>query len=311
MTAKVYVIVLNWNTYEETIECLESLLTLDYPNYCLVVVDNGSTDGSAEKLDAWLAGKQQLPLIKTGKNLGYAGGNNVGLRYALEQGDCDYAWILNSDTVVDPKALKYLVQRMTERPGAGLCGSAVLRYEVPEFIDSIGGSWYDRWFAQAFGIKGGERFDPAQIKAYQGLEKKLAYIAGCAVFVSVKFLREVGLMCEDYFLYFEELDWATRGRRKGYKLVIAAESLVYHKGSVSINKQEGQKKRRFSLTFDKYITRNRLLFTLRFYPYALPILYLSVLGYLLDRLRVGAWENVWVIMQAFGRHVSWDFLRRR
>jgi len=311
MQDKVYIIVLNWNTYDDTVECLESLLKLDYPNYQIVVVDNNSTDGSAEKLETWLAGKQQLPLLKTGKNLGYAGGNNVGLRYALGQGDCDYTWVLNSDTVVDPEALKYLVQRMKACPAAGLCGSTVLRYEMPEFIDSIGGSWYDRWFAQAFGIKGGERFDPAQIEAYQGMEKKLAYIAGCAVLASAKFLREVGLMCEDYFLYFEELDWAARGRRKGYKLAIAAESLVYHKGSVSINKQEGQKKRRFSLTFDKYTTRNRLLFTLRFYPYALPVLYLSVLGYLVDRLRTGEWENVWVIIQAFGRHLTQDFFRRR
>jgi GT2 family glycosyltransferase len=325
---KVYILVLNWNGWENTIECLESLMRLNYPNYGVVVIDNGSTNDSVEKIRSWAAGKVlakattaderitrlvdppvakpvSVVVIETKANLGYAGGNNIGLRYALSRKDCGYAWILNNDIIVHPEALTHLVRRMKEKPEAGICGSSLLRYYHPDKIDSIGGSKYDRWFAQAIGLETGKKFDPNQWEKYQKLERKMGYVAGAAVFVSRAFLLDVGLICEDYFMYFEEIDWATRARGR-YSLAIAPQSIVYHKGGEDIKKHDGSKKRRFSLVYDKYTTKNRLLFTIKFYPYLLPILYLSILGYILDRIRVGAWENVWMISKGTLNHFYVD-----
>ncbi|OGC36085.1 hypothetical protein A2311_00525 [candidate division WOR-1 bacterium RIFOXYB2_FULL_48_7] len=300
---KVYIIILNWNGYADTLECLSSVLNLAYQNYTVVIVDNGSEDASVERLKA-VPGR--VTVLATGKNLGYAGGNNYGLRYALDQGDLDYAWILNNDTVVDPAALSALVERAQADPRIGLCGSMVMHYSDRKRISALGGGYYDRWFGQSVHPGSGQLYDDGAINSYLKLEKKINYIEGCATLVSAAYLREIGLMNEEYFLFFEEIDWAVRGRKK-FRLGIAPKSLVYHKGGASIGQLETNQKikspARFGVLFDRYNTRNRLLFTLKYFPYALPIVYLSVLGYLIDRLRCGAWSNAWVIIQAFGRHL--------
>jgi len=303
---KVYILVLNWNGWRDTIECLESLLKLEYPNYQIVIIDNGSTDESVSQLSLWKERHPEVVLLETGNNLGYAGGNNFGLRYVLEKGDFDYVWILNNDTVVETKALFYLVQRMQEEPKAGICGSAVLHYERRDVIWALGGI-YDKWFAQAFHLMGDQKYDPDYLeKNLTKIEKKMSYVVGASVLVSRKFLEEVGLMAEDYFLFFEEIDWATRARRK-FSLILAPRSVVYHKGGASLKRREGKQNGRFSLVFDQYTTRNRLRFTLKFYPYLLPILYLSILGYIIDRIRCGAWENVAVIWKETTNHFAYLF----
>ena len=302
---KVYILVLNWNGWADTIECLESLLKLSYPDYQLIVVDNGSTDDSMAKISAWAAIRglgDRLRIIETKQNLGYAGGNNAGLRYCLQQDDFGYVWVLNNDTVVDPRALTELVNRMREKPGAGLGGSMVLQYEERMKIAAVGGGFYDKWFAQATHPGAGKLYDPNNIERYLKYENKISYIEGASTLIARDFLRDVGLMNEEYFLFFEEIDWAARARGR-YTLAIAPKSLVFHKGAASVKKkeaEEGDKKKRYSLVFDQYNTRNRLLFTLKYYPYALPVVYLSILGYLIDRLLHGAWRNVWTIIKAAG-----------
>jgi GT2 family glycosyltransferase len=293
---KVYIVVLNWNGWQDTIECLESLLKLNYPNFQVVIVDNGSTDESIAKIGAWIAGKNSCVLLETKANLGYAAGNNVGLRWVIDRADFGYVWLLNNDTVVHPDALRHLVRRMQEKPGAGICGSAVLQYHDRGKIASLG-EVYDRWQAQGYQLEANKPYDPGKIEQYRKLERKIDYVVGAAMFVSCEFLRDIGLLCEEYFLYFEEIDWATRARGR-YSLALAPESIVYHKISESTKRQDeqtGQVGKRVSLVFDRYITKNRLLFTAKFFPYALPTVYLSILTYVIDRARVGAWENAWLI----------------
>jgi GT2 family glycosyltransferase len=293
---KVYIIVLNWNGWQDTLECLGSLLRLNYPDFRVVVVDNGSTDESVTRISAWIAGKDHCVLLPAKENRGYAAGNNIGLRWALDQGDLAYAWLLNNDTVVHPDALTHLVRRMQEKPGAGICGSAVLQYHDRGRIASLG-EVYDRWQAQGYQLEANKPYDPKAIEKYKKLERRIDYIVGAAMFVSREFLRDIGLLCEDYFLYFEEIDWATRARGR-YSLALAPESIVYHKTAESTKRQDdqaGQGGGRFSLVFDRYITKNRLLFTAKYYPYALPTVYFSILTYIIDRARVGAWANAGLI----------------
>ena len=297
----VYTLVLNWNGWQDTVECLESLLKSEYPNNHIIVIDNGSTDDSVLRLREYLKDKNKVTFLETGKNLGYAGGNNFGLRYVLEKDNFDYVWILNNDTVVHPKALTYLVKRMLERPDVGICGSAVLHYDRRDLIWALGGI-YDKWFAQSFHLMGDKPYDVDYLKRNLAkLEKKISYVVGASVFVSCRFLKDIGLMGEDYFLFFEEIDWAKRAKGK-YNLALAPESIVYHKGGSSLKKREGKRVQHFSLVFDQYNTRNRLLFTLKYFPYLLPILYLSILGYIIDRIRVNAWDSVKVMLKEVKDH---------
>jgi len=301
---RVYVILLNWNGWRDTIECLESVLRLDYPDYKVIVCDNASSDGSLEHIRSWARGElaaqsgnpalaplvtppiskpvpfieidptevasvvedkgARLVLIQTGANLGFAGGNNVGLRYALQKGDSHFAWLLNNDTVVRPDALSHLVQRMQERPDAGICGSTLLYYDDPAKVQACGGSIYNKWFARGGHI--GKLANAAQLPEAQEVERKMAYVGGASMLVRRAFLEQIGLMDEQYFLYFEELDWAARA--KGYcKLAYSPLSIVYHKEGSSIGSHRITTRQ--SLLAEFYLTRNRVLFTRKHYPLAL------------------------------------------
>lgn len=202
-----------------------------------------------------------LVLIDTGGNLGFAGGNNVGLRYTLAQGDAAHVWVLNTDTIVDPLALRHLVAR-AQRGGAGgsqvgVVGSTLIHYWEPSTIQAAGGASFDPATCIARHLAVGQLVtaparDPAQIEA------ETAYVVGASMLVSVPFLQQVGLMCEDYFLYFEELDWAVRAQGR-FTLAYSPASLVYHKVGGSSSKVA-------SVGSMGYLYRSRLKFVARHYP---------------------------------------------
>jgi GT2 family glycosyltransferase len=312
-TPRVYVVIVNWNGWPDTVECLESVFRMDYPDYRVVVCDNASADGSLERIQAWAAGRlaplapdgplsrlstppvpkpiacavhdlsardgrarhderARLELIASGSNLGFAGGNNAGLRLGLARADFEYAWLLNNDTVVEPDALGHLVSRMQASPDAGMCGSTLRFYEPPHDVQAYGGATYNRWFAVPNNVT---RLRPGEEPA--GVETRLAYVMGASLLVSASFLREVGFMSEDYFLFFEELDWASRARSR-YRLAYAPESRVYHKGGRST----GLSGRRISQTADFYMNRSQLVYACRHTPWAIPFIFLRhllVLGH--------------------------------
>jgi GT2 family glycosyltransferase len=326
----VFVIVLNWNGWRDTVECLESLFRLDYPDYRIVVVNNGSTDGSVEHICAWADGHEQLDLqhvpadlqghvappipkpipwlvvqcdsvwqlrdksstvgqnepaliiIQTGANPGYAGGNNVGIRYALAQG-AQYTWILNNDTLVDRRALGCLVRRMSLDKTIGLCGCTLLDYQEPHLVQAASGAHYDhrtsRHQSAGRGLHSALQLDIGEV------EESLSYVIGASVLASRSWIEDVGLMDERYFLYFEELDWAIRGRRLGYRLGYARDSFVYHKGGVSTGWQgDGRAPTPYAQYF---ATRSLLAMTARFYRPWLLAIRARVIGTALKRLVTG------------------------
>jgi len=329
---RVYVLLVNWNGWEDTLECLESVFRLDYPDFRVIVCDNDSSDGSVERIIAWADGHIAPPkiaedsplrlttapvakpipyalydrtqaeiggeltsdppliLIRTGGNLGFAGGNNIGLRYALARRDFGYVWLLNNDTVVDKHALAAMVERIKSKPAAGMCGSTLVRYAQPERIQARGGGWYCRWIGLPWHLGQLQRVGDAPTLAR--VEKWMNYVVGASLLVSREFIEAVGLMCEDYFLFFEETDWALRGQSR-FTLAYAPESLVYHKIGRTIGTSSDP--RRKSLTCDYYAIRNRLLFTRRFFPAALPTVYLSVCMALMVRLLFGRWRQAALI----------------
>ncbi len=310
---RVYVILVNWNGWQDTIECLQSLLLLEYPDFRIVVCDNGSGDDSFLEIRNWavrqevsfaeylrteaetggsLAVYPVLTIIQNGENLGFAGGNNVGLRYAIARGDAGYCWLLNNDTVVEPDALTHLVERMQQQSSLGICGSTILLCHDRKQIQALGGGHYCRWIGLPWHYgrfsKWGKGVNQQRAEAWMN------YVEGASMLVSRQFLDEVGLLCEDYFLYFEEADWAIRADGR-FSLGYAAQSVVYHKVGGSIGTSSNPAK--MSYTSDYFNIRNRLLFTRRFYPSAQPTVWLVIVGALLLRLCLGKWDRAAMIFR--------------
>lgn len=325
-TGWVYIIVTNWNGWRDTIECLESLFRLQYPNYRIVVCDNDSSDGSLEQIRCWARGeiaaettKQELLrltsppvpkpllfadiysakpadplpqtarllLIQTGANRGFAGGCNAGLRYALAEPDCEFAWLLNNDIVVEPDALHHLVRRMQESPEAGICGSTLLFYHDPGRVQVFGGSIYNKWVARGGHI--GKLAPVSETPDRDEVERKMAYVYGASMLVRRSFLEQVGLMNEQYFAYFEELDWSERARGR-FKLVYSPDSIVYHKEGGTLGSHRDTLKQSPRTEF--YMTRNRIVFTRKYHPVAIPSVLAAVSLSAVHRSLNRRWKNL-------------------
>jgi GT2 family glycosyltransferase len=320
----VYVVLVNWNGWRDTIECLESLFRSRYsPSFRVVVCDNASTDGSLDKIRDWATGRVKvernagdalamfvlppvakpiphvvrsrieaeqpaavgsadalLTLIDVGVNLGFAGGCNVGMRYALRDAGCGYVWLLNNDTVVDPDALNAVVRRLRARPDAGQCGSRILSFSAPSLVQARGGERYNRWLASSRPIGAGrpaaEHVDAATV------ERDMSYVAGASLCVTRAFIEQVGLLDESYFLYGEELDWLARARGR-FALAYAHDSIVYHKeGSTIGSSRDGASRSALS---DYYMVRSRVRFTWKHARLALPTVVLGVLVAGINRIR--------------------------
>ena len=216
----VFIVVLNWNGKDDTIECLGSLEKLDYPNFETVVVDNGSTDDSEDEVRSLFL---SVSIIQTGTNLGYAGGNNAGIRYALSHG-ADYVWLLNNDTIVEPKALTVLVATAKADPQIAFVGSKIYFYDNPDVIWCVGGT-IDL-------VDGGRTDHPGIGQVDRGQFENITdvgYVSGCSLLASKDAISDIGFIPEEYFLYFEETDWNVAAQRKGYRTVLAPASLVWHK----------------------------------------------------------------------------------
>lgn len=242
MNKSVCIIILNWNGSRDTIECVESCLRLDYSPFEIVLVDNGSEDGSEELLRKAFPG---LKLLQTGANLGYAGGNNAGIRYALTK-NVDYVWLLNNDAVADSNALGPLVAHAEKDPSIGMAGSKIRSQSDPAVLLYAGGrldSGTGNTEHVGYGCVDKGQFDHPS---------DTGYITGCSLLVKQRVLEDIGLMNEDYFLYYEETDWCARATGKGYRLAYVPESVVFHKESVSVRKVGG--------VMNYYLTRNRLYF---------------------------------------------------
>lgn len=203
-----------------------------------------------------------LVLVQTGANLGFAGGCNVGIRYAQARGDADFVWLLNNDTVVPADSLRELVAVAQRSHDIGIVGSTLCYFDAPETVQSWGGGTFTPSQALSGCLGHGERHRLLSGAEVVRVEADMKFVNGASMLVSRRFLDEVGLMAEDYFLYFEELDWAERARRlqRPLRLAYAHRSLVYHKEGASI----GQYSR--SILSVRYFTRNRLRFLKRYYP---------------------------------------------
>jgi GT2 family glycosyltransferase len=326
----VYIIIVNWNCWRDTIECLESVLRLNHDRFRVFVCDNASSDDSLDHIAEWAEGRilascsnptlshltspplqkpissvrlsadehidigkrpEKLFLMQNETNLGFAGGNNVGLRLALSTGDLEFAWLLNNDTVVDPEALNHLIRKMKQRPDVGICGSTLLDYYNPSQVQALGGSSFTEWSARTHKIGSGlqaDKLPPADV-----VERQMDYVSGASMMVCHSFLAQVGLLNEEYFLYFEEIDWAKRALGR-FHMTYSPESIVYHREGASIG--TGPARNRSTLS-EFYSTRNRILFTRKHNSFLLPLTCCAVLLSAMHRILLGNFTNCIAVLK--------------
>lgn len=286
----VYVVVLTWNQREVTLECLESLTRMTYPNYRIVVVDNGSTDKTSQAIAA------QFPSIKiivNKRNLGYPGGCNVGLRYALNQG-VDYIFVINNDVSVAPDILDELMHGVS--PDVGILTPKVYFASDPNRIWSVGGQ--QNPLTLEMNYRGDQEQDQGQWD--EVLERD--YLIGCAHLFSRSLLEEIGLLDAGYFLYYDDLDICIRARRAGYRLLMVPRAQMWHKVANSSG-GVGTPRERY------YVARGKLRFLRKHahgwqWLFVIPYRTASTIKTLLRLAWHRRWDSAWAYLRG-----SYDGLR--
>jgi len=278
MNPKVIVVIVNWNRKAHLIETLTSVARLTYPNLEVIVVDNHSSDGSAEAV------RQRFPevtVIENERNLGFAGGNNVGIRWGLGKA-ADYFFLLNNDVEIHPDALSIIMGRAESHPQEGIFGPKTYKYYERDTLDFVGGKY--SWLTGKTQSVGDGEKDIGQYD--EPLE--FDFINGHAFLIRREVIEKIGMLDEDYFAYNEETDWCIRARRAGYKCVYVPQAVAWHKVSSTP----------IGVAREYLIMRNRILcmrknanlfqlffFTMHLLGYQLPRQFLSALKHRrLDKL---------------------------
>lgn len=266
---KVYLVILNWNGFGDTKECLESVAKLRLKNIELrvVVVDNGSSDGSVRKIKAILRSKSFAGrgiIIKNEMNLGFAGGNNVGIKYAMEKG-ADWVTVLNNDTVVDKDLIVQLIKAGEKHKKAGILSPKIFfakgyeyhkeRYKKEELGKVI---WYAGGEIDWNNVYGTNRGMDETDRGQYDKPQKLEFATGACMMMRVKALEEVGGFDEKYFMYLEDADLSQRMISKGWEVWYEPKAMLWHKVAQSSGIGSDLN--------DYFITRNRLLFAIRYAP---------------------------------------------
>jgi GT2 family glycosyltransferase len=262
----VYVIVINWNGREHLDGCFSSLLESTCVNARFLLVDNASTDGSAEFVREFFGGDPRVELLVLAQNLGWSGGNNAGIQWAMERG-ADYIFLLNNDTATATGAISLLVEAMERDERLGALAPRMLLFDQADLLNSMGLRMSSIGAAWDIGI--GRMDDPQRHRS-----EAIIGVCGGAMFLRASVLRETGLLPEDFDIYLDDLDLCLRIWNAGYLIMSCPEAAVRHKFSATMG--EGLRTR------CKYFlnTRNRFRILLRHFP-------LSSLSRVLPRLLLG------------------------
>lgn len=251
MSLKVFIIILNWNGWGDTFECLKSLENIIYDNFEIILIDNASKEKTRFSKETFP--KLKITQIFNEYNLGFAGGNNQGIKMALE-GGADYVLLLNNDTTVEPDFLNKLVDVAEKNKQAGILGPMTYIYDsrldANKIICSAGGRIIKHFTRGT--LIGYREIDKGQYSQLSEVD----YISGACLLAKREVVEKIGLISEDYFLYYEDGDWCLRARQAGYKCIFVPESIIYHK----ISKSTGE----FSFPYIYYHSRNGLIFASRF-----------------------------------------------
>jgi GT2 family glycosyltransferase len=266
-------VLVNWNGWRDTVACLDALAVQEYSPLSVVVVDNGSTDNSVSRLRA---AHPRVRVIEAGRNLGFSGGNNLGIREVLRQ-DAQYVWLLNNDTLPSASALNELVATAEPDPGLGAVGSVLHDISPSGRVQAWGGGWVNLWCGYSM-----------HATRPQDLRTPLHFLTAASMLVRRPALEQVGLLDDRFFLYWEDTEFCFRLRKHGWRLGVAENSVVLHKAGASA--------RKVSSTTDRYSTASGIRFLSQYshIPRVCVPLFISLR--LLHRVlagRIRAIGNVW------------------
>lgn len=285
---RVSIVILNWNSYQVTLDCLLSLQKIDYPNFEMVVVDNGSVDGSPAKL---LKNVPEIRLIQNPTNLGFAGGCNVGMRDALHRGT-GYILLLNNDTIVSPDFLSQLVRVAESDEKIGAVSPKVLFFDHPDRLNYAGGE-HTRWrlFPKVFGLR---QLDDGR---YDKL-REVSFLTGCAFLIKAEVVRKIGVMEEIYFHFYEDIEWSLRVVKAGFTAFYVPSAKIWHKEHYVTDKNQGNGFIEFNLARANMIFARKHV-PLRLWPLKMPF-FVAWMGY---RTLVFSsrwdWQKVWSLYKGF------------
>lgn len=223
----VYIVIVNWRNYTDTLECLRSVYKIDYRKYKVVLVDNESENDEARGLKSKFP---KLHLITNSTNKGFAAAANQGIKYAITKGT-DLILLLNNDTVVHARFLKHLIVSVLANPKS-LLSSKILYYKTNK-IQAMGGR-----LSVITGIPRMIGQGKTRIEVKKGF--KPDFLSGCVLLISREAVKTVGLLDPEYFAYYEDVDYCFRARKAGFNLVVVDKSLVWHKGSQSTTQRPGK-----------------------------------------------------------------------
>ncbi len=305
---RVEIIILNYNRAGIVADCLESVFSNTYPDFKVILVDNGSEDSSLKAVRAWAEGRARigwaqtdneaatveadLTVIQAGSNLGFTGGHNLGISAALKRGAA-YVMLLNSDITVEPDFLKRLVAAVQAR-GAAAAGPVVLDHYRRDTVCQAGAEIKAaRGWVKALGR--GKHIDEVGARP-----REVDGLMGCALLLSARALERVGLFDNDYFLYLEESDWFVRAGRLGYRVLLVPEARVWHREAGL-----GRMKKGISTVY--YFSRNRLMLVRKNFPHYMPSALIWSLRYgILNTIARRSWAKLWMSLLGIR-----DFLKGR
>lgn len=244
MSKFVSIILVNYNGTEETNACIRSLLRIDYDNFNIIVVDNGSTEKFV--LDSDLDAIKRVTVLFSDTNLGFSGGNNLGIKYCINMINPDYYLLLNNDTEVEPHFLKALMNCASKNAGAAIICGKIYYYSNKNILWYAGGkidlsSGWTKHF-------GSEEEDNGKYD----YERDVTFATGCLMLLPKWTIEKCGLLEEKYFLYFEDTDYCCRVQKQGYKIYYCPACVIYHKVNAS-TKKNGK-------VFTYYFVRSSLMF---------------------------------------------------
>jgi len=243
---KVFIIIINFNGWPDTKECLESLSRVEYDNFEVVLIDNASKDDYGLRTTDY---GLKIHEIRNKENLGFAGANNQGIKLALAN-NANYVLLLNNDTMVEPDFLSKLVEEAEDDESTGIVGPLICFYDDHNKIWSAGG-------------KISNHSTKGELIAYQEIDEgeyqapeQVDYISGTCLLIKSEVIKKIGLISEDYFLYYEDTDWCLRAEKAGWRSLLVPAAKIYHK----VSKSAGES----SYPYIYYHSRNGLMFGERF-----------------------------------------------
>jgi len=276
---KISIILVNYKTWQDTIECVESILCNDYQNFEIIIVEVSNQNNSLQELKNYSQNIGKVKIIEFPENKGFAEANNIAIKYVLEQNKSDFLWILNNDTVIKKNSITELLNFYINKKDdkIGFIGSKLMYYNNPNLIQTVGGK-INRWLAISKLIGKGE-IDTGQ---YDNQELKPDFVIGAAMFLHKNLISEIGQMPTGYFLYSEDIDWCITAQKFGFVNFTATKSVVLHKQGKTIGNKYLEED--FNPVTGKYLYSSYLKLFKKHFKINVPMAYFMLTKKMFGRL---------------------------